>query len=144
MFSGIFPQLVVTILQTIDDNTRIIAEHLDWVFIVLLPNYSMGRGFESLYLNYDYVRLCLKSLPEDGFNMEPGKDSLDKICMQLSNTSRSLPCCKGRFTCWPCVRSIFYFTCSASKVGECVCCCFIVIVFAVVAHLVRFRAFAVK
>lgn len=95
---GIFPLLVVVILVAIE-STRSVGNLLDWVFIIFLPNYNMGKGVGNLYDNYEYLNLCLNTLPEDGFNMKPGKASLERICLAFESFGRSMPCCKGKYIC---------------------------------------------
>lgn len=77
------------------ESTRSVGQTLDWVFIVLLPNHNMGAGIGSLFTNYDYVQLCFNKYPVDGFNMDPGKESLDEICDLVKDFNRTFPCCKG-------------------------------------------------
>lgn len=102
---GIFPQLVVTIMLAIE-STRSAAKTMEWIFIALLPNYNMASGIGNLYTNYDYLELCFTKLPEDGFNMDPGKESLDEICETLQRFGGTFPCCKGiRRNCYLLVTS---------------------------------------
>ena len=68
------------------ESTKSIGQSLDWLFIVLLPNYNFAQGLSNLYSNYDNVDLCLNTVPES-FDT-----SLDEICELFPH-----PCCKGKY-----------------------------------------------
>ena len=96
---GITPQLVVTILSAIE-STKDTADLLDWVFIILLPNYNMGQGIANLYNNHNYVDLCYNKFPPT-LNQTKGKEGLDKICEFAKQSNNSVPCCKGCIISYP-------------------------------------------
>ena len=91
---GITPQLVIVILSAIE-STKNVAKALEWVFIVLLPNYNVGQGLANIYNNHNYIDLCFNQLPEAA-DLVAGKDSLNTICNAAQFFGRELPCCKGR------------------------------------------------
>lgn len=101
---------MVVILLAIE-STRSAGRVLDWLFIVIFPNYNMGQGVGNLYTNYDYLELCLKKFPEDGFDMKPGKESLDEICDLIEKAGREFPCCKGTLHVYDCLLVIVNFFC---------------------------------
>lgn len=91
--AGLFPVLVISILLAIE-STRATGKVLDWIFIVILPNYNMGQGIGNIYNNYEYLNLCFNKFPE-AFGLDKGKESLDDICELLDDAGSEFPCCKG-------------------------------------------------
>jgi len=94
LFTGTFPSLIVDILGVIE-NTKDISKHLDWIFLVLFPNYNLSKGLAKLYNNYDFLDLCFNIKPKDVYGKEPGKDSLLEICDLLGDDLEDA-CCKGK------------------------------------------------
>lgn len=62
-------------------NTVSIGKTLEWIFLILLPNYCLGQGMLDLYDNYQYLSLCKDLLPLCQWNI-------------------TLPCCKGKHLYW--------------------------------------------
>jgi len=94
VFSGIFPSLIVDILGAIEE-TKDIGKYLDWIFLVLFPNYNLSKGLAKLYNNYDFLDLCFNTKPKDVYGRDPGKDSLLEICDLLGKDQEDA-CCKGK------------------------------------------------
>lgn len=92
--SGIAPQLTVTILSLIE-STKSAAKSLDWMFLVLFPNYSMGKGISDLYNNYEFMDLCFNKLPDMFENLLDKRLTLDEICDTFKQSNETFPCCKG-------------------------------------------------
>lgn len=94
---GIAPQLVVTILSADEnENTRTIGKvYLDWLFLAIFPNYSMGKGISDIYNNYAFNDLCLNKLPESFEDILGQKASLDEICDFFKDNGGTFPCCKS-------------------------------------------------
>ncbi|XP_055881820.1 phospholipid-transporting ATPase ABCA3-like [Biomphalaria glabrata] len=59
IFSGIITTTTVFVLQFPSLGTESIAEVLDWIFIILFPNYNMATVFINLYTNYLNLDSCL-------------------------------------------------------------------------------------
>lgn len=91
---GLFPVLIISILLAIE-STRATGQILDWIFIVILPNYNMGQGIGNLYTNYGYLDLCFVKFPEAIGYEETGKEQLDEICTLLKDNDVEFACCKG-------------------------------------------------
>ncbi|KAF6019161.1 hypothetical protein EB796_022529 [Bugula neritina] len=90
--TGIFPSLIVDILGAIEE-TKDIGKYLDWIFLVLFPNYNLSKGLAKLYNNYDFLDLCFNTKPKDVYGRDPGKDSLLEICDLLGKDQEDA-CCK--------------------------------------------------
>ena len=87
--SGLVCLLATYTLQIPFLNTMSIGNALEWVFIVLFPNYNLGLSLMDMYTNSDYKDTC---------------DTVDvqKFCRLLNsqkNTSFTNPCCgPGKYT----------------------------------------------
>ncbi|XP_067927873.1 phospholipid-transporting ATPase ABCA3-like [Watersipora subatra] len=92
MLTGIFPQLIITILLAIE-STRDVAKVIDWIFIVILPNYNMGQGVANLFSNYQYLDLCLVRFPNETLE-KTGQSALDQLCDSFKDFGIEFPCCK--------------------------------------------------
>jgi ATP-binding cassette subfamily A (ABC1) protein 3 len=59
-----------------------LSKTLEWVFLLILPNYCLGQGLSDYYKNYElkdiYEEFCVK-------------EEFDKLCTFVPN-----PCCKGK------------------------------------------------
>lgn len=60
-----------------------LSEALEWVFLVLLPNYCLGQGLEDYYSNYKLGDIYRQFCTED----------IRKACVIFPN-----PCCRGKST----------------------------------------------
>jgi len=78
-------------------STKAASKVLDWVFIVLLPNYNLGNGMANLYNNYNFIDSCFNEYPK-ALGFPAGKDSLNKICNFAKLLNQQFPCCKGENT----------------------------------------------
>lgn len=58
VFTGTLAVLAVIILRIPNLNTGDIADALEWVFHIVLPNYNFGRALQNLYINSDNRRIC--------------------------------------------------------------------------------------
>jgi hypothetical protein len=52
------------------------ANLLEWIFLILFPNYSLGQGLNDIYQNSMLTDLCVE---------------LSQLCFRGPN-----PCCKGK------------------------------------------------
>ncbi|KAH9488682.1 ATP-binding cassette sub- A member 3 [Bulinus truncatus] len=77
IFSGIITTTTVFILQFPSLGTDNIATVLDWVFIVIFPNYNMASVFINIYTNYLNLDSCLSFVNTNSSN----------VCFS--------PCCPG-------------------------------------------------
>lgn len=69
--------LAVVILSIPQLDLLSTADLIDWIFIILFPNYSLGQGLNDLYSNSAYNEICGKLV----------KDCYDK-------PKEPNPCCK--------------------------------------------------
>ncbi|ESO85211.1 hypothetical protein LOTGIDRAFT_221435 [Lottia gigantea] len=60
VFAGLVTLLAVFILSIEGLGTEDIAEILDWVFVVIFPQYNLGRCFMNIYSNYNNYDNCVK------------------------------------------------------------------------------------
>ena len=81
-FLGVATILAVGILSIPQLDLLDLAHALEWVFLVLLPNYCLGQGIEDYYQNYKlgliYEEYCVK-------------DKIKDFCETIPN-----PCCIGK------------------------------------------------
>ena len=56
--------LAVAIMSIPQLDLQDLSRALEWVFLILLPNYCLGQGLEDYYSNYEfkdiYVEYCVK------------------------------------------------------------------------------------
>jgi hypothetical protein len=78
MVSGLTTLLAVFVLQIPSLNTADMAKALDWVFMIFLPNYCLGKSLMDMYTNYEFNHIC------EQLNY--------KLVCQFIPT---MPCCKG-------------------------------------------------
>ncbi|CAF0969125.1 unnamed protein product [Didymodactylos carnosus] len=67
--------LAVVILAIPQLNLVNISKILEWIFLILFPNYSLAQAFNDIYSNHEYLKIC------------PG---LSELCPLGPN-----PCCKN-------------------------------------------------
>ena len=73
--------MAVIILEIPGLNTESLGKGLEWVFLVLVPNYCLGQGLQDIYNNYQYLNICTR--PEV------------KYLCEMTNIT--LGFCKGQF-----------------------------------------------
>ena len=54
LFSGTATILAVAILSIPQLELQTLSKALEWVFLVLLPNFCLGQGLEDYYNNYEF------------------------------------------------------------------------------------------
>jgi hypothetical protein len=74
-FSGIATVLAVGILSIPQLGTQDLSHALEWLFMIILPNFCLGQGLVDFYSNFEFLHICKPVLP---------------FCPIISN-----PCCKG-------------------------------------------------
>ncbi len=79
--AGIATVMAVIILNIPGLNTKSIAKALEWLFLILIPNYCLGQGLEDLYNNFQYLNICTRA-------------DVQIIC---DLTNMTLGCCKGEW-----------------------------------------------
>jgi len=62
-------------------STYNIGELLDWVFSLLLPNFTMSRGLQMLMLNENNEDSC--------------QEFTTALCTSIEDAGRQNPCCPG-------------------------------------------------
>jgi len=72
--------LAVSILSIPQLGTQAVANALEWLFMILLPNFCLGQGVSDFYSNYIYLNNCKPIFP-----------FCDYFCLNVTN----FPCCKG-------------------------------------------------
>ena len=73
--------LAVAILAIPQLGTRAISKSLEWLFMTLLPNFSLGQSVSDFYSNFMYLNSC-----KPYFSI-----CHDYICP----SNGTAPCCKG-------------------------------------------------
>ncbi|CAD5112606.1 DgyrCDS1819 [Dimorphilus gyrociliatus] len=81
IFTGTLAVLAVLILRIPDLNTGTIADVLEWVFHIILPNFNFGRALQNLYINADNRRICDR----------PEIESFCNSMIEIMNSTN--PCC---------------------------------------------------
>ena len=84
--------LAVDILAIPKLGTLALSRSLEWVFLVLLPNFCLGQGLNDFFTNYQFLQVCDTPM-------------VRQICdMHLP---QPFPCCKGK---GPCKRYVTLFS----------------------------------
>ena len=71
--------MAVIILEIPGLNTKSLGEGLEWVFLILIPNYCLGQGLQDIYNNYQYLNICTRA----------------EVKYFCEMTNITLGCCKG-------------------------------------------------
>ena len=50
--------IAVFVLKFLSKEMSDLSDTLDWVFIVIMPNYCFSSALQSLYNNYNSLKLC--------------------------------------------------------------------------------------
>ena len=50
--------IAVFVLKSLSKEMSDLSDKLDWVFIVIMPNYCFSSALQSLYNNYNSLKLC--------------------------------------------------------------------------------------
>ncbi|KAL3876097.1 hypothetical protein ACJMK2_033975 [Sinanodonta woodiana] len=58
ILSGVATILAVGILQIPQLDLEYLSKALEWIFLVLLPQYCLGQGLEDFYSNYRFLNIC--------------------------------------------------------------------------------------
>ncbi|XP_013413247.1 ATP-binding cassette sub-family A member 3 [Lingula anatina] len=116
---GLTATLTVYLLDALHDpdtntNTRPIAVVLDWIFIVLAPNYNLGKGLQDMYNNYQNIKLCTDSKVQDLCDLGIGnpccKDNCGDNCLKYEENYLAWPAPGiGRMVIFLVVQWVFYF-----------------------------------
>ncbi|GFR20908.1 ATP-binding cassette sub-family A member 3, partial [Trichonephila clavata] len=82
---GIATLLTVTILEIPDLGVRSVADVLDYIFSIFIPNYDLGRAMANLYQNQQFNKFCTI-------------ENIDLVCdFEIPPYfSYVKPCCKGK------------------------------------------------
>ncbi|CAH1776854.1 unnamed protein product [Owenia fusiformis] len=84
ILSGTATVLAVIILKIPALESVDVANVLEWVFLILLPNYALGQSLIDFYANYDAKSICLN--PDW---------NLDELCPLLPVNATN-PCCRNK------------------------------------------------
>ncbi|XP_021358402.1 ATP-binding cassette sub-family A member 3-like [Mizuhopecten yessoensis] len=58
IIAGVATLLAVGILSIPELNLEDLSHALEWVFLVLLPNYCLAQGLSDYYANHEYLNIC--------------------------------------------------------------------------------------
>ncbi|XP_053391292.1 phospholipid-transporting ATPase ABCA3-like [Mercenaria mercenaria] len=121
ILSGVATILAVGILRIPQLNLEDLSKVLEWVFLVILPNYCLGQGLEDYYSNYKfkaiYEEFCVKDQFENYCHFLPnpccrdvtgdcGKDEcLDYNANPLGWEANGI----GRMLVFLCIQAVVYF-----------------------------------
>ncbi|XP_052767410.1 phospholipid-transporting ATPase ABCA3-like isoform X2 [Mya arenaria] len=83
MLTGVATILAVAILSIPQLGLQDLSKVLEWIFLVLLPNFCLGQGLEDYYSNYKVGLIYNKVCPV-----------LKEFCNELPN-----PCCQSTGNC---------------------------------------------
>jgi len=74
------------ILELEELDTEHIAEALEWVFFVVLPNFCFGRALQDLIVKHQYSTICSQI-----------DEYIDRtmFCELMRRINRPNPCCPG-------------------------------------------------
>ncbi|KAH3872038.1 phospholipid-transporting ATPase ABCA3-like isoform X2 [Dreissena polymorpha] len=121
ILSGVATILAVGILSIPQLDLLDLAHALEWVFLVLLPNYCLGQGIEDYYQNYKlgliYEEYCVKDKIKDFCEKIP-----NPCCIESGNCGNSSTCIEynpnplgwkangiGRMLTFLCIQFVFYY-----------------------------------
>lgn len=71
--------MTVTILSIPQLGTASVGRALEWVFLLLTPNYCLGQGLADFYNNHQYLQICD-----------------NPAIQQLCKFPIDFPCCQGK------------------------------------------------
>jgi ATP-binding cassette subfamily A (ABC1) protein 3 len=77
--------VAVNVLTLPGIDLKDVADVLEWLFLILLPNFSFGQGITDIYQNYEFTGICKKVIDQ-----LPPNIPLEFACLALPN-----PCCIG-------------------------------------------------
>lgn len=82
---GIATLLTVTILEIPDLDVKSVADVLDFIFSIFIPNYDLGRAIGNLYQNQQFNKFC-------------NKENIKSVCTYEIPPyfAYAKPCCKGK------------------------------------------------
>ncbi len=85
VISGIGSMLTVFILKMPALDLVSVAQTLEWVFYILIPNFCLTQGIQDIYNNYQNKKIC-------------SAYDFATICKVLANVRNGTnPCCPGQF-----------------------------------------------
>jgi hypothetical protein len=88
-YTGIAAKLIVSILLYYD-STYHIAQAVEWIFNILLPNYFFAQSLQNLYINHEMLQACNELKSDLGTNFAT-------YCILLAIGNQTNPCCKSKF-----------------------------------------------
>ncbi len=82
-FAGLGSTIAIFIMKIEALGVAEIADILEWVFYVILPNFCFGMGLQDIYTNYQNKKICTQY-------------DLDTVCTVLASIPNATnPCCPG-------------------------------------------------
>jgi len=85
--AGALAVLAIVILKIPDLGTVDIANALEWVFYVVLPNFCFNKALQDLITKHQFSSVCSKI-----------DEVIDRemFCDIIRNNSKTNPCCPGK------------------------------------------------
>lgn len=90
--TGTVSVVTVFVLKIPDLNTQGIANALEWMFYIFIPNFGFANGLQEIYNNYAAINTC-KNFDEVALGIAP---SVEQFCVALksyNSTERLMSCC---------------------------------------------------
>nr|UOU03312.1 ATP-binding cassette subfamily A3-1 [Brachionus rubens] len=84
--------ITVNILSLPTLNLLDVSIALEWVFLIIFPNYALGQGTVDLYDNYNKIKLCS--------NFEIFCSSFPNQCCRYANKGKEKPCGENDCLYW--------------------------------------------
>ena len=81
--TGLASVISVYILGLSFLDTKNIADMLEWIFYIIIPNFCFGFGLMQIYTNYANKKICTS------FDFGP-------LCTSLAASNGTNPCCPGK------------------------------------------------
>ncbi|KAK3103434.1 hypothetical protein FSP39_019190 [Pinctada imbricata] len=116
---GLASMIAVFVLKVPDLNVpEFIGDVLDWLFMIFVPNYCLGRALLTFYSNFEYHEICTAMKYEE---ICPDPSIPFHACCPEKCGDRCLPFednylawklpGAGRYCLFMVVQAVFYFTC---------------------------------